>query len=272
MSRTSKEEIRYAIFTEVQSREFKQTFQEMQEASRALALFTDTGELVHCMHQRNNGKDEDRDLKNRVLCDLIIAVKYSRKHSSAAQSLFIAALWPGLDRVSKQVESAPMPIQDSFAEVYYATLQEIQSWDMDKRDKIAANILLNVKKRVLKVYDASREADIMPFKSPDNTEDDIGAGTFEGGAEELVDEKTVESQVEEELCSSALDRLVAANIISYQESLLIVLHVYQGRELVEISEILGVSYKTLCRRYERAIKRLEKFFRDEKGYWAFLNS
>ncbi|HOC92734.1 MAG TPA: sigma factor-like helix-turn-helix DNA-binding protein [bacterium] len=272
MSRTSKEEIRHAIFTEVQSREFNQPFQEMQEASRALALFTDAGELVHCMHQRDNGKDEEQDIKNRVLRDLIIAAKYSRKYSSAAQSLCIAALWPGLDRVSKQVESSPEPIQDSFAEVYNATLQEIQSWDMDKQDKIAANILLNVKKRVLMLYDAVRETETTPFKSPDNTDDDVDAGAFEGGADEVVDEKTVESQVEEELCSSALDRLVAANVISPQESLLIVLRVFQGHELDAIAESLGISYKTLCRRYERAIERLEKFFKDEKGYWAFLNS
>jgi hypothetical protein len=61
-------------------------------------------------------------------------------------------------------------------------------------------------------------------------------------------------------------------IRSHQESLLIVLHVFQGRELAAISESLGISYKTLCRKYERAIERLEKFFRDEKSYWAFLDS
>ncbi len=70
----------------------------------------------------------------------------------------------------------------------------------------------------------------------------------------------------------ALDRLVAANVISPQESLLIVLHIFQERELVEISKFLGINNKTLCRQYERAIQRLKKFFRDEKGCWAFLVS
>ena len=76
--------------------------------------------------------------------------------------------------------------------------------------------------------------------------------------------------VEERNCASVLDRLVATNVISPQESLLIVLHIFHDRDLIEIAESSGVNYKTLCRQYERAIQRLKKFFEDEKSFWTYL--
>lgn len=117
-----------------------------------------------------------------------------------------------------------------------------------------------------------RKRETVPFAASDNTEDNVDSGEFQGGAREIQDEKTVEMVVEEKNCASVLDRLVAADVISPQESLLIVLHIFHNRDLVEIAESSGVNYKTLCRQYERAIERLEKYFQDEKGYWAFLVS
>ena len=183
----------------------------------------------------------------------------------------IAALWPGLDRISKQVEPAPEAIQDSFAEVYFAALHEIQSWDMEKRERIAVNILMDAKKRVMRLYESIRKKDMIPFAAPDNAEEDVDAGEFKGGADEISDEKTVEMVVEERNCAAVLDRLVASNVISPQESLLIVLHIFHDRDLVEIAESSGVNYKTLCRQYERAIQRLKTFFDDEKRFWTYFD-
>lgn len=267
MSRTSKDEIRHGIFTEVHSKEFRRIFEKMQDSSEPLDRFSDVGAFIRFMHDES---DEDWDMKNNALFDLIVAARFARNHGTAAQTLLIAALWPGLDRVSKQVEPAPEAIQDSFAEVYYAALHEIQSWDMGKRDKIAVNILLDVKKRVMRLYESVRKKEMIPFAAIDNTEDDVDAGEFKGGADEIPDEKTVEMVVEERNCAAVLDRLVASNVISPQESLLIVLHIFHDRDLVEIAESGGVNYKTLCRQYERAICRLKEFFGNEKAGLAFL--
>jgi len=78
--------------------------------------------------------------------------------------------------------------------------------------------------------------------------------------------------VEERNSTDLLDPLVAMNIISPQDSLLIVLHIFHGHELIEIAEFIGVNYKTLCRRYERAIQRLRNFFGNEKRFRKFLES
>ena len=239
----------------------------MQEDSETLDRFSDVVAFIRFM--QDDG-EEDWDMKNSALFDLITAARFSRTHGSAAQTLLIVALWPGLDRVSKQVEPAPEAIQDSFAEVYYAALHEIQSWDMEKRDKIAVNILLDVKKRVMRLYESIRKREVVPFAAPDNTEDDVDAGSFVEGTNEIHDEKTVEMLVEERNCTSVLDRLVAMNVISPQESLLIVLHIFHDRDLIEIAESSGINYKTLCRQYERAVDRLKEFFGDEKGGRAFL--
>ncbi len=211
------------------------------------------------------------DTKNSALFDLIIAAKFSRPHGQAAQTLLIAVLWPGLDRISKQVEPAPAEVQDSFAEVYLAALQEIHMWNLNKREKIAINILLNVKKQVMKLYGDIRNNQTIPFAAPDNAEDDIDAGQFQGGAAEIETDQTTEMIVEERNCASVLDRLVAADVISPQESLLIVLHIFHDRDLAEIAESSGVNYKTLCRKYERAISRLRNFFGDENRGRRFLD-
>lgn len=267
MSRTSKDEIRHGIFTEVHSKEFRRIFQRMQEDSETLDRFSDVGDFIRFMQDEG---EEDWDMKNSALFDLIAAARFSRSHGSAAQTLLIAALWPGLDRVSKQVEPAPEAIQDSFAEVYYAALHEIQSWKMEKRDKIAVNILLDVKKRVMRLYESDRKKEVVPFAAQGNTVDDVDAGEFNGGADEIPDQKTVEMLVEERNCAAVLDRLVASNVISPQESLLIVLHIFHDRDLVEIAESNGINYKTLCRQYERAVDRMKRFFGDEKTGRAFL--
>ncbi len=268
MSRTSKYEIRYGIFTEVHSNKFRMKFEKMQDSSETLDRFSDVVAFIRFMHDES---DEDWDMKNSALFDLIVAARFSRTQGSAAQTLLIAALWPGLDRISKQVEPAPEAIQDSFAEVYFAALHEIQSWDMEKRERIAVNILMDVKKRVMRLYEFIRKKKMIPFAQPDNTEEDVDAGSFVGGADEIEDEKTVEMMVEERNCAAVLDRLVAADVISPQESLLIVLHIFHDRDLSEIAESSGVNYKTLCRKYERAISRLRNFFGDEKTGRHFLS-
>ncbi len=267
MSRTSKDEIRHGIFTEVHSREFRRMFQRMQEDSETLDRFSDVGAFIRFMHDDG---EEDWDMKNNALFDLIVAARFAQNHGTAAQTLLIAALWPGLDRVSKQVEPAPEAIQDSFSEVYFAALHEIQSWDMEKRERIAVNILMDVKKRVMRLYESVRKKEMIPFAAPDNTEEDVDTGSFVGGADEIVDEKTVEMMVEERNCAAVLDRFVVADVISPQESLLIVLHIFHDRDLSEIAESSGVNYKTLCRKYERAISRLRNFFGDENTGRRFL--
>ena len=267
MSRTSKNEIRYGIFTEVHSNKFRMKFEKMQDSSETLDRFSDVGAFIRFMHDES---DEDWDMKNSALFDLIVAARFSRTQGSAAQTLLIAVLWPGLDRISKQVEPAPESIQDSFAEVYFAALHEIQSWDMEKRERIAVNILMDVKKRVMRLYESIRKRATIPFAVPDNTEEDVDAGEFKGGAGEIEGEKTTEMIVEEKNCASVLDRLVTADVISPQESLLIVLHIFHDRDLVEIAESNGVNYRTLCRQYERAVDRLKRYFGNEKAGRDFL--
>ncbi len=242
-------------------------FQSMQEDSATLDRFSDVGAFIRFM--QDDG-DVDWNMKNSALFDLIVAAKFSRTHGPAAQTLLIAALWPGLDRVSKQVEPAPEAIQDSFSEVYFAVLREIQSWDMEKRERIAVNILMDVKKRVMRLYESIRKREMIPFAAPDNEEEDIDAGEYDGGVSEIADEKNLEMVVEERNCAAVLDRLVASNVISPQESLLIVLHIFHDRDLIEIAESSGVNYKTLCRQYERAIQRLKNHFCDEKEFRGLM--
>jgi len=269
MSRTTcKDEIRLGVFREVYSKEYREMFRRIQEDSASIDGFTDVDAFISFMQ----GSDEESwELKNNALFDLIVAARFSRTHGPAAQTLLIAVLWPGLDRISKQVEPAPEEIQDSFAEVYLAALQKIHSWNLNKREKIAINILLDVKKQVMKLYESIRNRATVPFAAPDNTEDDVDSGQFQGGAREIEDEKTTEMVVEENNCASVLDRLVAANVLSPQESLLIALHIFHDRDLVEIAESGGVNYKTLCRQYERAIQRLKTFFDDEKRFLTYLD-
>jgi len=267
MSRTSKEEIRYAIFTEVESREFGGMFQKLQEDSETLDRFSDVTDFIRFMHDDG---DDDWDMKNNALFALIVAARSVHNYGTAAQTLLIAALWPGLDRVSKQVEPAPASIQDSFAEVYYAALHEIRSWNLSRQGKIAANLLLAVKKRVIRLYKATRKREMLPLSVPDDYEDDIDSESFLSGTDEIQNGKTVEMLAEDRNGADLLVPLVAKNVISPQESLLIVLRIFHDRDLIEIAESSGVSYKTLCRQYERAIQRLKDFFEDEKGFWRYL--
>ncbi len=260
MSRTSKEEIRHAIFKEVQSKELDQMFQGIQTESASLALFSDVGDFIRFMQDDGDGC---WDIKDGALFDLIVAARFSRTTGQAAQTILAASLWLGLDRMSKLVEPAPDSIQDSFSELYYAALRIIHSWNMEKKDKIAVNILLGAKKQVIRLYESIRKRETESLDSSDNREDVSDVFVYQ---DDFADEKTVESVFEEKNCEDLLVPMVAANVISSQESMLIVLHDIHDYELAEIAEAWGVNYKTLCRKYERALDKLRRHFPNKKDF------
>lgn len=264
MPRTSKESIRYSIFSEVFSPDFQGKYECIRERALSLRGFAMLLDVIDFLHDE---RDLDWDGKNAVLYDLLCVARSDDSSDSAnAVKILFAAFWPGLDRIATKLESSPAEIDDPFSEVYAVFLDQVVAWNLEKKDKIAANILRNTHKHVIRQYTDTRNTSTLPLSCMGPCGDDFGGVCTPGNIFDFDIDAIVEKEHEELFFGSMLLSLIGINVISAEESEMIKMRVFHRMEIEEIAELKGIKYRTACKRLCRAFERMKIFFGNEKRF------
>jgi DNA-directed RNA polymerase specialized sigma24 family protein len=246
----SREAIRRAVSREV--KEFGEAFDALREECPALGHFSSAEELLAFLGGRDAGAVAE---KNAALHALICRAQAADALGERAKTLLLAAMWPGLDHSYFRVLSQLEGTEDPFAEVYWAFLEEVQGWNPGKRDFVALNLQRNTERRVRNAVRRERK-----YQAACGHLREVGRrlGTHRlwaaagSGWEDRPDEG-VKADAE-----ALLAELVGRDVISIEESLLIVGHALYGRELRDIAAEQGVRYRALSKRYQRAVGKVRK--------------
>ena len=248
----SREEIRRAVFGEIEEEGFQPAFEMVREGAPPLGRFGSAAELVAFLHQADASAF---DKKDAVLHALIAAANAAGGAGGAARLLVLAAMWPALVNSFFRLFQLLSGEPDPFAEVYWAFLEEVRSWRPDKRDRVAANLQRNTEKRVRAAvrleqrYQAARDDAATAAQS-------VGPG----GLVALAALREGKSRSEADLAEAedALAELAARGVITEAQRSLIVRHALDGEPLKSIADGMVVSHRAMVMRYGRAAEKVRK--------------
>ncbi len=201
-------------------------FNHMQTHHPELAMFPDIPALLEHQHARAG----DPEPKNRTLRALVAAAQGDDPHAETAQVLVLLALWPGLDALYGQLRRYVPRDPDWLGSELSARMTEaIARIDLDRVDRVAATLLMNVRRDILRDLKRCWARDEVPL--PDDLQ-----------APEPVPS-----------CDTALGHL--RQLIG-EDAALVVAVVVMGFSQREAAQALGLSHDATRKRYQRALERL----------------
>lgn len=241
--------VREAVFAEVETTAFQKQFERLQRLEPSLARYGGAMEVLAVLHDTESPNYEANDA---ILLALIRAAQAPVPCRRAACALLLAALMPAMTRIRKRIGALVPPDQDSFAEVYWAFLQEVAGWNPRKTNKVALNLRMNTEKRVRR-----------------RLQDETAVRSAASAAQEWLDEVEITARLahraakeepfedgDRQAMVEVVRTLVDEDVLLLEESLLVVGHAVYGRPLRELAEEQHLNYKAACRRYERAVQRI----------------
>ncbi len=253
MLRDSREAVRRGVFSEIESEAFREAFGHLRRQAEALHGFASAGKLIEFLHSPSPGESER---KNPVLHALICAAQSPEDPGRNARTLLLAAMWPALEHSFFRLLAMLSNTGDPFAEVYWAFLEEVQHWNPAKSSRVAANLQRNTEKRVRRAVREEQE-----HKATCRRLGELGtyrpAPRGEEGA--LSDDDRQEA-------AGVLASLVDQDVISLEESLLLVGHALYGRELSQMAAEQKLSREAVWKRYQRAARKVRGALRRSKVF------
>lgn len=194
------------------------------DSDPALRRFDSTEELFRFLR---TDPSADRD-------DVFCALLRRAKQDQLAGLVVLEAVLPGLKRLAGQLLFDGSDRDEVWSLLLANVWEQITSYPVERRPRrVAANLLLDTRKRTLAERDRIREQ----ARRPEAWEAIAPAGL--GGSVDLL-----------------LDRAAEAGAISRDEAELILATRIDGRPLAEVGAEFGVSYQALLMRRIRAEKRL----------------
>lgn len=212
---------------------FQRGFTAIKSASPALSQFADPTALLEHLHRGTATSVQ----KNLVLQDLIKAAKANNRSGDSALTLMLLALWPGLDGVFRRSRARRLGELDEIAsEILARATASIRELDLAQVNWVAATILMNVERDVLRAYqrETSRLSKQVEFDT------DLHGGIFEFSDPELDPEQLL----------AELTRLIGV------DADLVLRVVIDGYTQAEAGQQLGLSEPAARKRFQRALKRL----------------
>ncbi|OIO04670.1 MAG: hypothetical protein AUJ52_14905 [Elusimicrobia bacterium CG1_02_63_36] len=228
--------------------------------------------------------DEARlyEKKDAALHALIAAAQGLEPGRFCATNLLLLGMWPGLDHLFYKLARLENHLPDLFAEIYWSFLEEIASFRLAKRDKIAANLRWNTEGRVRKVVrcEARRseldravgfiESDldrIMPQKPHHRgfeirrITDAIPPRDLRRCAKRAFESsrRNELSAPEAELLARKLRELSKRGLLTAAEAELLIEHGLKGKQFAEIGESAGATAGAMRVRYHRAKAKVRPF-------------
>ncbi|MHC5058369.1 MAG: hypothetical protein ACYTKD_27240 [Planctomycetota bacterium] len=251
----SREEVRRAVFGEVDEEGFQPAFELIRESAPPLCRFASPADLVTFLHRADASAFEEKDA---VLHALISAANAAGGAGGGARLLLLAAMWPALDNSFFRLFPLLSGEQDPFAEVYWAFLEEVRNWKPEKRDRVAANLQRNTEKRVRTAvrlerrYQAARQ--------------DAATAAASAGPQGLLvlatlREGTRRTEADRAEAEEALAELTSREVITESQRRLIVRHALDGEPLKSIAGGTAASHRAVIMRYERAVEKVRNALR-----------
>lgn len=212
---------------------FQRGFTAIKSAFPALSQFADPTALLEHLHRGTATSLQ----KNLVLQDLIKAAKANSRSGDSALTLMLLALWPGLDGVFRRSRARRLGELDEIAsEILARATASIRELDLAQVNWVAATILMNVERDVLRAYqrEASRLSKQVEFETD-----------LHGGIADFVD-----PDLSPERLLAELTDLIGV------DAELVLRVVIDGYTQAEAGKEIGLSEPAARKRFQRALKRL----------------
>ena len=226
-------EIRDQIMHSASTLSFQRSFDAIRREQGPVLAFRDPAALLDALHQKAGSPDQ----KNLILVALASAAHSDGHTGDCALTLMLLALWPGLDAIRRRCIWRKVGTSDEItADILGRTTEAIRGLDLQRVNWIAATILRNVERDILRAH--QRESGRQSLRS--ETEPD----------EVAVDDGSADAAISEAQLLRDLRLLVGADAI------LVIRVAVEGFSQAEAGVELGLSEAAARKRYQRATQRL----------------
>jgi len=226
-------EIRDQIMHSASTLRFQRSFDAIRRDRDPVRPFRDPAALLDALHQKGGGPDQ----KNQILSALVRAAHSDGATGDCALTLMLLALWPGLDAIRRRCIWRKVGTSDEIAaDILGRTTEAIRGLDLHRVNWIAATILRNVERDILRTY--KREAGRQSLRS-ETDPDDVAAVNCSGDA-----------------AISVAQLLRDLRLLLGADTTLVIRVAVEGFSQSEAGVELGLSEAAARKRYQRAIRRL----------------
>lgn len=226
-------EIRDQIMHSASTLSFQRSFDAIRREHGPVLGFRDPAALLDALHQKAGSPDQ----KNLILVALASAAHSDGHTGDCALTLMLLALWPGLDAIRRRCIWRKVGTGDEItADILGRTTQAIRGLDLQRVNWIAATILRNVERDILRAH--QREAGRQSLRSETEL-DEVAAEDGSG-----------EAAISEAQLLRDLRLLLGADAI------LVIRVAVEGFSQAEAGVELGLSEAAARKRYQRATQRL----------------
>lgn len=242
--RYSKERIREQLDHEIASAEFASRYQAIRDAAPHLKRFSRPADLLRVLWDPG-----DKDYAAKDACiHALLSVFHTRPELKApAFRLLLLALWPALEHLYYRLLPVNDWAEDFFSEIYWAFLAEIEGWKLRKADKLAANLVLNTRKRVFAAAGLNEgkrsESEAPPAPSPRSWRSPKWEPLARPRPPQLA---------------KALQDLIARGVLREDDCLFVVRHAVYEIPLRKLAEEQGRPYTAVKKRFYRLIVKLRE--------------
>ncbi len=211
---------------------FQRNFKALRRTSEPLSHFADPAALLDTLHVGGRSPDQ----KNQLLVALVGAAQSGDASSDCALTLMLLALWPGLDAVRRRLIWRRIGTGDEVASEILARASEaIRGLDMDRVNWIAATILRNIERDVIRTR---------------QREDRHQCVCSEIDPDDLPTDSDASASASPELLHRDLVRIVC------KDADLVIRVAIDGFSQAEVASEMGLSEAATRKRYQRATRRL----------------
>lgn len=225
-------EIRDHLMHSSSTLSFQRSFEAIRHSQEPIARFRDPAAVLEALHRSPGGPDQ----KNLILASLVEAAQCDGPAADCALTVLLLALWPGLDAIRRRsIWRRIGPADEIASDVLARTTEAICSLDLDRVNRIAATVLRNVERDMIRARqrEAERESVASDVDPDDVPSDRAGQPAAEDA--HLRDE---------------IRKLIGA------DAALVIRVAVAGFSQAEVAIELGLSEAAARKLYQRSIRRL----------------
>ena len=226
-------EIRDHLMHSASTLSFQRSFDAIRRTRDPVRPFRDPAALLDALHQKGGGPDQ----KNLILSALVRAAHSDGATGDCALTLMLLALWPGLDAIRRRCIWRKVGTGDEIAaDILGRTTEAIRGLDLQRVNWLAATILRNVERDVLRAH--QREAGRQSLRS-ETDPDDVAA--VDGSGDAAISEAQL---------------LRDLRLLLGADAILVIRVAVEGFSQAEAGVELGLSEAAARKRFQRATRRL----------------
>lgn len=212
---------------------FQRSFETIRQAQDSIIQFQDPAAVLDRLHRL----DSDPGQKNLILAELVAAAQGDGPASNSALTMLLLALWPGMDAIHcRSIGRRLGTTEEITSDILGRTTEAIRCLDLDRVNRIAATILRNVERDMIR----ARQRELQR----ESTGSDIDP-------DDLPDEQGCQLPAADDARLQAdLRRLIG------DDAALVTRVAIEGFSQAEVAVELGLTEAATRKRYQRATRRL----------------